>query len=154
MSERQSSAFYKVLELAPANSDGHKRHKMKQQKTTENYLKAIYLLSRRGEVHGIDIAEYLGVSKPTVSVSLRALESEGYLYTGKNKAVCLTENGISLAVDIYEKNQTLKNLLVRLGVSEDTAAKDACEMEHAISAESLRALRHLTDIREDGKENG
>ncbi len=53
---------------------------MKQQRTTENYLKTIYLLSKRNEVRGTDIAEYLGVSRPTVSVSLKSLEREGYLY--------------------------------------------------------------------------
>lgn len=53
---------------------------MKQQKSTENYLKGIYMLSRTGTVRGTDIAVYLGVSRPTVSVSLKSLEKEGYLY--------------------------------------------------------------------------
>ena len=117
---------------------------MKQQKTTENYLKAIYLLSKTtGEVRGTDIAEYLGVSRPTVSVSLRSLEKEGYLYLGEFHEVYLTGKGKAVAKSIYEKNQTFRNLLVRLGVDEGTAEKDACEMEHAVSAESFSALKQL-----------
>lgn len=116
---------------------------MKQQKTTENYLKAIYLLSKSGEVRGTDIAEYLGVSRPTVSVSLRSFEKEGYLYQDSSHEVHLTESGIRLAQNIYEKNRTLKTLLVKLGVDEATAEKDACELEHAVSAESFSALKRL-----------
>ena len=116
---------------------------MKQRKTTENYLKAIYLLSEMGEVRGTDIAEYLGVSRPTVSVSLKSLEKEGYLCMGIFHEVHLTEEGKKLARNIYEKNRTLKSLLIRLGVDEATAERDACELEHAVSAESYSALKRL-----------
>lgn len=116
---------------------------MKQQKTTENYLKAIYLLSRTGEVRGTDIAGYLGVSRPTVSVSLRSLEKEGYLYLDGSHEVHLTESGRALAQNIYEKNQTFWHLLTQLGVDADTAERDACELEHAVSAESYSALKRL-----------
>ncbi len=116
---------------------------MKQRKTTENYLKAIYLLSKTGDVHGTNIAEYLGVTKPTVSVSLKSLESEGYLYLERDKSVHLTSKGRKIAESIYEKNKTLKDFLLSLGVSENTASKDACEMEHAVSAESFSALKKI-----------
>ena len=116
---------------------------MKQRKTTENYLKAIYLLSKTGDVHGTNIAEYLGVTKPTVSVSLKSLESEEYLYLERDKSVHLTSKGRKIAESIYEKNKTLKDFLLSLGVSENTASKDACEMEHAVSAESFSALKKI-----------
>ena len=96
---------------------------MKQRKTTENYLKAIYLLSKTGDVHGTNIAEYLGVTKPTVSVSLKSLESEGYLSLERDKSVHLTSKGRKIAESIYEKNKTLKDFLLSLGVSENTASK-------------------------------
>ena len=118
---------------------------MKQKKTTENYLKAIYILSEEGAVRGTDIAEYLGVSRPTVSVALKSLEKEGYLYLGTFHEVYLTDSGKSLAKSIYEKNRTLKSLLVGLGVSEQIAEQDACELEHAISSESFSALKRLTE---------
>lgn len=116
---------------------------MKQRKTTENYLKAICLLSKTGDVHGTNIAEYLGVTKPTVSVSLKSLESEGYLYLERDKSVHLTSKGRKIAESIYEKNKALKDFLLSLGVSENTASKDACEMEHAVSAESFSALKKI-----------
>ena len=128
---------------------------MKQRKTTENYLKAIYLLSERGEVRGTDIAEYLGVSRPTVSVSLKSLEKEGYLCMGIFHEAHLTEEGKKLARNIYEKNRTLKSLLIRLGVDEATAERDACEMEHAVSAESFSAFKRLLyGTKADNARNG
>ncbi len=116
---------------------------MKQKKTTENYLKTVYMLSKKGDVHSIQIAESLGVSRPTVSVSLKALESEGYLYLDETKVVHLTEKGKDIAKNIYERHKTLKDLLISLGVSETTAAKDACEMEHTVSAESFFAIKKI-----------
>ncbi len=116
---------------------------MKQQRTTENYLKTIYLLSKRNEVRGTDIAEYLGVSRPTVSVSLKSLEREGYLYLDSFHEVHLTAEGERIAESIYEKNLVFRDLLIKLGVDEDTAERDACEMEHAVSAESFSALKQF-----------
>ena len=105
---------------------------MKLRRTTEDYLKTIYLLSQKTEVHGAHIAEELGVSKPTVSVSLKALEREGYLTRDENHAVCLTKS---------------------LGVDHETAAADACLMEHAVSPESYEAIKGLTKRKKaDGDE--
>ena len=116
---------------------------MKQQRTTENYLKTIYLLSKRNEVRGTDIAEFLGVSRPTVSVSLKSLEREGYLYLDSFHEVHLTPEGERIAKSICEKNMVFRDLLIKLGVDEDTAERDACEMEHAVSAESFSALKQF-----------
>ena len=118
---------------------------MKQRKTVEDYLKTIYLLSKKREVHGAYIAEELGVSKPTVSVSLKALEREGYLTRDENHAVCLTEAGLKIAKATYERHQTFRTLLENLGVDGKTAATDACLMEHAVSMESYEALKELAE---------
>ena len=116
---------------------------MKLRRTTEDYLKTIYLLSQKTEVHGASIAEALGVSKPTVSISLKALEQEGYLTRDQNHAVCLTEAGLEIAKATYERHQTFQAMLENLGVDEETAAADACLMEHAVSPESYEALKEL-----------
>ena len=121
---------------------------MKLRRTTEDYLKTIYLLSQKTEVHGAHIAEELGVSKPTVSVSLKALEREGYLPRDENHAVCLTEAGLKIAKATYERHQ-----LEDLGGDGKTAAADACLMEHAVSPESYKALKGLAKRKKaDGDE--
>ena len=126
---------------------------MKQRKTVEDYLKTIYLLSKKREVHGAYIAEELGVSKPTVSVSLKALEREGYLTRDENHAVCLTEAGLKIAKATYERHQTFQALLEDLGVDGKTAAADACLMEHAVSPESYEAIKGLAKRKKaDGNE--
>ena len=126
---------------------------MKQRKTVEDYLKTIYLLSKKREVHGAYIAEALGVSKPTVSVSLKALEREGYLTRDENHAVCLTEAGLKIAKATYERHQTFRTLLEDLGVDGKTAAADACLMEHAVSPESYKAIKELAKRKKaDGDE--
>ena len=116
---------------------------MKLRRTTEDYLKTIYLLSQKTEVHGASIAEALGVSKQAVSISLKALEQEGYLTRDQNHAVCLTEAGLEIAKATYERHQTFQAMLEGLGVDGKTAARDACLMEHAVSPESYQALKAL-----------
>lgn len=116
---------------------------MKQKKSVEDYLKIIYTLSRRKAVHGADIAGELGVSRPTVSVALRALAEEGYVFADGTHEIHLTEKGKRIAEDTYERHSTFCWLLTGLGVDEKTAAADACEMEHAVSSQSYEALKTL-----------
>lgn len=118
---------------------------MKQRKTVEDYLKTIYLLSKKREVHGAYIAEALGVSKPTVSIALKSLEKEGYLTRDERHAIRLTETGREIATATYERHQTFQALLEDLGVDGKTAAADACQMEHAVSMESYEALKELME---------
>ena len=126
---------------------------MKLRRTTEDYLKPNYLFSQKTEVHGAHIAGELGVSKPTVSVSLKALEREGYLTRDENHAVCLTEAGLKIAKATYERHQTFRTLLEDLGVDGKTAAADACLMEHAVSPESYEAIKGLAKRKKaDGDE--
>lgn len=116
---------------------------MKQKRTVEDYLKTILQLSSRGEAHNSDIAAALGVSRPTVTVSLRQMAQEGYLTIQQDHTVRLTERGEKLAREVLDRNQTFRTFLRTLGVDEETAVKDACEMEHAISRVSFEALKRF-----------
>ncbi|MDE7351598.1 MAG: metal-dependent transcriptional regulator [Acetatifactor sp.] len=118
---------------------------MKQKKSVEDYLKTIYTLTKRKAVHGSDIAGELGVSRPTVSVALKALAEEGYVFVDGTYEVHLTEKGRLIAEDTYERHNTFCRLLTGLGVDKKTAAADACEMEHAVSRESYEALKILAE---------
>lgn len=121
---------------------------MKQRKTVEDYLKTIYLLHRQnGCVRGVDIAVRLRVSRPTVSISLKELEQEGYLFLDEAHEVHLTDQGRHIAEATYERHQTFQAMLENLGVDRKTAAADACLMEHAVSTESYQALKELAENR-------
>lgn len=125
---------------------------MTQQRKVEDYMKTIYLLQSKGPVRGMYIAQELGVSRPTVAVSLKRLEQEGYLRRQSDHSVSLTPKGLTIAKEIAERNSSILQLLVCLGVGRETAARDACSMEHAISRESYCALLSLAESRSVGKE--
>lgn len=114
---------------------------MKQRKSTEDYLKTIYLLDDQHGVRGAQIARALHVSRPTVSVALKSLEQEGYVQLDGSRLVHLTDHGLQIAEDTYERHQTFLELLLRLGIDRETAARDACEMEHSVSPESFLAIK-------------
>lgn len=108
----------------------------------EMYLEAIYVLSKQnGFVRSIDVSEYLGYSKPSVSRAMGILRSGGYITVEKDGALTLTDSGREIAEKILERHTVLTKLLVMLGVSDETAAADACRMEHAISDESFEAIK-------------
>ena len=116
----------------------------------EMYLEAILVLSKRnGYVRSIDVSEYLGYSKPSVSRAMGILRAGDYITVDKDGAITLTESGSEIAEKIYERHTVLTRLLTRLGVSEETAAADACKLEHAISDESFQAIkRWASDLME------
>lgn len=108
----------------------------------EMYLEAILVLSRKnGFVRSIDVSEYLSYSKPSVSRAMGILRSGGYITVDKDGAITLTDSGMEIAGKIYERHTVLSQLLIRLGVSEETATADACRLEHAISDESFQAIK-------------
>ena len=110
--------------------------------SAEMYLEAIYQLQRqRGSVRSVDVAEFMGYSKPSVSRAVGLLKQGGYLLMDKDGTLTLTDTGFALAEKIYERHEILTNLLVRLGVSPETAAEDACKMEHVISDETFKAMK-------------
>ena len=121
-------------------------------RTTEDYLKTIYLLEKKHSgVRGVEIAEELNASRPTVSVILKRLTEEGYITRNTEHEIFLTNEGQTVAENTLKKNRMFKELLTKLGVDEETAKADACEMEHAVSAESLEALKLLT-VRKNSEE--
>ncbi len=113
-------------------------------KTTEDYLKMICQLKKKnGTVHSVDIAEAFGVSRPTVSNIIKRLVSEGYIVMRGDYSIELTDKGLSVAEEMIERNRTIRDLLIGLGVEKSVAENDACEMEHAVSAQTLNALKTL-----------
>ena len=108
----------------------------------EMYLEAIWVLHQKtGFVRSIDVSEYLGYSKPSVSRAMGILRSGEYITMEADGSINLTDKGLQIARKIYERHTLLTKLLVHIGVSEETAAADACKMEHAISDESFEALK-------------
>ena len=108
----------------------------------EMYLEAILVLSKKsGFVRSIDVGEYLGYSKPSVSRAMGILRKGEYILMDKDGAITLTDKGRELAEMIYERHTLLSKLLIHLGVREEVAAADACKMEHAISDESFQAIK-------------
>ena len=121
---------------------------MRLQESGEMYLESIFVLSKKlGAVRSIDISEYMGYSKPSVSRAVSLLKSGGYILMDKENLITLTESGLEIAQKIYERHTLLSNLLIRLGVPEEIAAQDACRMEHAISDESIEAIRRHVEGR-------
>lgn len=112
------------------------------QESGEMYLETIYILSRQsGSVRSIDVAEHLGYSKPSVSRAVGLLEKDGLLRRDETGALMLTEAGEEKARRIYERHTVLTKLFIRLGVDEETAAEDACRIEHYISDQSFEAIK-------------
>lgn len=108
----------------------------------EMYLETIYtLLNQKSEVRSIDIAEYMNFSKPSVSRAVGRLKEDNYIIINKKGHIILTEEGFALAQKIYERHTVLSKVLVMLGVDEQTAAEDACQIEHVISDKSFEALK-------------
>ena len=113
----------------------------------ENYLETILILHlRENFVRAVDIAHELDVSKPSVSRAMGILRDGGFINIAADGNITLTDSGTAVAERIYERHCVLTQWLVDLGVSAETAAEDACRMEHVISAESFQALKaHLRD---------
>ena len=109
------------------------------------YLETIYLLTEENiNVRSIDVSEHMGFSKPSVSRAVGLLKSGGYINVDKDGYITLTEVGREVAMKMYDRHKLLTDFLVSLGVDKETAANDACKIEHHISDESFEALkRHI-----------
>ena len=118
---------------------------MQLQESGEMYLESIFRLCQKsGAVRSVDISEYMGYSKPSVSRAVNLLKNGGYIAMDQDNYITLTERGLEIARKIYDRHTVLTELLIRLGVPEEIAAADACRMEHAISDESFDAIkRHV-----------
>jgi Mn-dependent DtxR family transcriptional regulator len=131
---------------------GYIQHKSEE--SVEDYLETILVLSKRlPVVRSIDIANELEYSKPSVSVAMKNLRENGYIRMDEQGHITLTETGQSIADVMYERHILLSNWLIYLGVDPQTAAEDACRMEHVISPESFEAIKkHITQGNELPKE--
>ena len=117
---------------------------MKMQESPEDYLETIYMLSlHSSEVRSIDVARHLGYSKPSVSVAMKRLRENGYVNMDANSFLTLTESGLAIARSIYERHQVISGYLMSIGVSEETALKDACRIEHVLSEETFHKIKEI-----------
>lgn len=120
------------------------------QESGEMYLETLLILSKKSnEVRAIDIGEYMGYSKPSVSRAVGLLKSGGYVESDGQGFLFLTAAGKELAEKIYERHTVLSKCLVMLGVDEAVAADDACRIEHVISDETFAAIKnHMANMAE------
>ena len=115
---------------------------MHLQESGEMYLETIYILSKqKGYVRSLDVAEYMNFSKPSVSRAVGILKEADYLTMEKDGALHLTESGQKIGEKIYERHTLLTEFLTLLGVDAQTAAEDACKIEHDISDQSFEAIK-------------
>ena len=120
---------------------------MQLQESGEMYLETIYVLSQQSNyVRSIDVSEYMGYSKPSVSRAVGILRKGGYLEDNADGFLVLTEEGRKIAEKTYERHRLLTELFMRLGVSEKTASEDACKIEHDLSDETFAAIKRYATM--------
>ena len=119
---------------------------MRIKESAENYLETILILKKeKGFVRSIDIANDLGVTKPSVSVAMKSFREEGYITVDENGSIDLTEKGMEIATRVYERHEIIAKALIAIGVSEKTAYEDSCKIEHDISNETFEKLKSFLE---------
>ena len=101
------------------------------------------LSKKNGKVRSVDIGEYMGYSKPSVSRAVGLLKNGGFINVDANGLITLTELGTSHANKVFERHRILTSVLTSIGVSEETASEDACRLEHVISDETFEAIKRI-----------
>ena len=115
-------------------------------KSSQDYLEAMLMMQlQHGYIRSIDIANELGVTKPSVSYATKRLRENGYISMDKDGLITITQKGLDIARSMYERHQVLSEFLTKLGVDPKTAREDACKIEHDISEETFRAIRNHID---------
>ena len=115
---------------------------MKIHESAEDYLESILMLKEQlGMVRSIDIVNKTGYSRPSISVAMKHLRENGYIKMDTEGYITLTDSGMKIASNIYTRHRVLTKLLVSLGVDEETAAADACRMEHDLIEKSFEKIR-------------
>ena len=116
--------------------------KHRADESLEDYLETILMLQKsKGLVRSIDIANVMNFTKPSVSVAMKNLREKGYITMASDGYITLTESGKMRAECVLERHTILADLLIRIGVSEETAKEDACKVEHDLSEESFEAIK-------------
>ena len=114
---------------------------MKIQKSAEDYLETMLILQKKqGFIRSVDIAEHMGVTKPSVSYATKRLRENGYITMSRDGLITLSETGLDIAESMYARHRQLTEFFVRLGVPEDIAREDACKIEHDISQQTFEAI--------------
>jgi len=118
---------------------------LKIKESAENYLETIYILSlKNSHVRSIDIVNELDFAKPSVSVAMKNLREHGYISMDSDGYITLTDQGKTIAENMYERHTLLSQWLMELGVDKETATEDACRIEHVLSKDSFEAIkRHI-----------
>ena len=112
------------------------------------YLETIYVLSKKkATVRSIDVAEHMNYSKPSISRAVARLKDENYITVDQFGYITLTDKGLCLAEKIYERHTVLREVLMMLGVDEETASEDACKIEHVISDKSFTTLKRFIETK-------
>ncbi len=115
---------------------------MEHTQSAEDYLESILILSKElPVVRAVDICQYLGFKKSSVSIALKSLREKEMVSVNENGYITLTNQGLAVASEIFERHEVISQILIQLGVSEKTALEDACRMEHVISQESFDAIK-------------
>ena len=122
---------------------------MKIHESAENYLETILVLQKRnGYVRSIDIATELNFSKPSISNAMKQLSTKGYIHMDESRLITLTEKGRQVAEQIYERHQLISEFLEMLGVDSQTAAEDACKIEHVLSKDTFEKFKeHVNEMK-------
>ena len=127
---------------------------MRLQESGEMYLETIWILSKTSNnVRSIDVADYMGYSKPSVSRAIGLLKDGGYVVSSGKGYLSLTDSGKVIAEKIYERHTMLSRFLILIGVDEKIATDDACRLEHYMSDETFDAIMHHAKQFEDGIQN-
>lgn len=114
--------------------------------SAEDYLETMLMMQEQhGYIRSVDVAEHLGVTKPSVSYATKRLRENGYLTMDATGLITLTEKGLKIATEMYERHKLLSDFLIHLGVSEAVAREDACRIEHVLSEETYAAIQSLTN---------
>ena len=115
-------------------------------KSAEDYLEAMIILKEKnGYIRSIDIAGFLGVTKPSVSNAMKRLREDGYIEMESSGLITVTEKGMQIADKIYTRHKKLTGFFVTLGVDPEVAEADACKIEHDLSDETFEALCRCID---------
>ncbi|MBE6757968.1 MAG: metal-dependent transcriptional regulator [Ruminococcaceae bacterium] len=119
---------------------------MSLQESGQMYLESIYVLSRKSDaVRAVDVCDYMGYSKPSVSRAMGLLRQGGFITVDGDGFITLTDEGREVAEKMYERHTLLTALLMRLGVEEAVAAEDACKIEHNLSDQSFAAIKRYIE---------
>lgn len=118
---------------------------MSLKESGEMYLESIYILCKsKNSVRSVDVAEYMNFTKPSVSRAVGLLKKQGYIEVDKDGYISLTDEGLKIAENIFERHTVITNMLKAIGIDEETAAEDACRIEHVISEKTFNGLKeHL-----------